>query len=176
MGRTSCNACKSCLLDPIPTWYLKQNSYVFVPVITRLINMSLTTGVFPDSLKQTVINPIIKKQSLNPNDLKNYRPVANIPFLSKLIEKHVFICTNEHRTNHNLGEDLQSTYRTAHSTESALLIVKDDIMKCLHNQQAVFLVLLDLSAAFNTVDHNILTKRTANEIGLTGNALKWYES
>ena len=138
--------------------------------------MSLSTGVFPDSLKQTVINPIIKKQSLNPNDSKNYRTVANIPFLSKLIEKHVFTCINEHMTNHNLGADLQSAYRTAHSTESALLIVKDDIMKCLHNQQAVFLVLLDLSAAFDTVDHKILTKKTANEIGLAGNALKWYES
>jgi hypothetical protein len=76
---------KSCLLDPVPTWYIKDHISVFVSVITNMINMSLSTGIFPDILKQAIINPIIKKQSLDPNDLKNYRPVANIPFLSKLI-------------------------------------------------------------------------------------------
>ena len=114
--------------------------------------MSLSTGVFPNVLKQALINPIIKKQTLDPNDLKNYRPVANIPFLSKLLEKHVFNCINQHMEKYNLGEDLQSAYRSAHSTETALLHVKDYIMTCLHKQQGVFLVLLDLSAAFDTVE------------------------
>jgi hypothetical protein len=167
---------KSCLLDPLPTWYLKQNITVFGSVLTHILNMSLSTGIFPQVLKQAIINPIIKKQTLDPNDLKNYRPVANIPFLSKLLEKHVFNCINEHMEKYHLGEDLQSAYRSAHSTETALLHVKNYIMNCVHNQQGVFLVLLDLSAAFDTVEHNILVNRMANEIGLTGTALNWYRS
>ena len=170
-----CNT-KSCLLDPLPTWYLKENMDIFVHVLTHLLNMSLSTGVFPNVLKQALINPIIKKQTLDPNELKNYRPVANIPFLSKLLEKHVFNCINEHMKKHNFGEDLQSAYRSAHSTETALLHVKDYIMTSLHKQQGVFVVLLDLSAAFDTVEHSVLVKRMANETGLTGTALKWYLS
>ncbi len=167
---------KSCLLDPLPTWYLKQNISVFAPVITPMINMSLSTGKFPEPLKQAIINPIIKKQSLDPNELKNYRPVANIPFLSKIIEKHVFNCIDDHMEEHNLGEELQSAYRSAHSTETALLQVKTDIMTSLYNQQGVFLVLLDLSSAFDTVEHSVLATRMADEIGLSGTALKWFQS
>jgi hypothetical protein len=131
------SATKSCLLDPLPTWYLKENISVFVPIITNIINMSLSTGIFPNSLKQAVINPLIKKQSLNSNELKNYRPVANIKFLSKLIEKHVISEINTHMTKYKLGESLQSAYLRGHSTETALLKVKDDIMGHIHNQRGV---------------------------------------
>ncbi|XP_072020412.1 uncharacterized protein [Amphiura filiformis] len=79
-------ATKGCVLDPVPTWFLKENVSIYVPVITHIINMSLSTGVFPDTFKHAIINPLIKKQSLNPEELKNYRPVANIKFMSKLIE------------------------------------------------------------------------------------------
>ena len=170
------SATKSCVLDPIPTWYVKQNLPTFVYVIKCIINMSLSTGVFPDVLKQAIINPIIKKQTLDANVFKNYRPVANIPFISKLIDKHVFKCINEHMDNNNLGENLQSAYRPRHRTETALLHVKNNIMHSIHNQQGVFLVLLDLSAAFDTVEHSILVSRMANEVGLRGIALEWYKS
>ena len=83
---------------------------------------------------------------------------------------------NEHMKKHNLGKDLQSAYRSAHSSETALLHVKYYIMTSLHKQQGVFVVLLDLSAAFDTVEHSVLVKRMANETGLTGTALKWYIS
>ena len=73
---------------------------------------------------------------------------------------------------YNLGEPLQSAYRMAHSTETALLKVKNDIMTAIANRKGVFLVLLDLSAAFDTVDHNILLDRMEREIGITGTALK----
>ena len=167
---------KSCLLDPLPTWYIKEFINTFVSVITRIMNMSLSTGIFPDIWKQAIINPLIKKPSLDSNELKNYRPVANISFMSKLIEKHVFNCINEHMDINNVGEELQSAYRSIHSTETALLQVKTDIMTYLHQQEGVFVVLLDLSAAFDTVEHTILLNRMASEIGLTGTALKWMES
>ncbi|XP_072018308.1 uncharacterized protein [Amphiura filiformis] len=170
------SANKSSILDPIPTWYIKQNMSVFVPVIHRIINVSLTTGVFPDALKQAIINPLIKKQSLDPNVMKNNRPVANIQFISKLIEKYVFRCINAHIDKYNLGEEYQSAYRSLHSTETALLHVKTNIMQYLYNQPAVYLVLLDLSAAFDMVEHSVLVHRMANEIGLSGTALDWYKS
>ena len=108
--------------------------------------------------------------------MKNYRPVANIPFISKLIEKYAFRCINAHIDKYTLGEEYQSAYRPLHSTETALLHVKNNIMQYLHNQQAVFLVLLDLSAAFDMVEHSVLVHRMANEIGLSGTALDWYKS
>ena len=78
--------------------------------------MSLSTGIFPAALKHFIISPIIKKPSLDPNNLKNYRPVSNIKFLSKVIEKHVVNTISNHMRECNLGEPLQSAYRTAHST------------------------------------------------------------
>ena len=169
-------ASKSCVLDPLPTWLLKSNSDVFVPIITKVINLSLSSGIFPSNLKHAILNPLIKKQSLNPNELKNYRPVANIKFMSKLIEKHVVNTISAHMLKYNLGEEHQSAYCAARSTETALVKVKDEIMNHIHNQKGVFLVMLDLSAAFDTVNHNILFNRLESEIGLTGKALDWFKS
>lgn len=170
------SATKSCLLDPVPTWLLKENIDVFLPIITCIINTSISTGVFPSSLKHAVINPLIKKPSLNQSELKSYRPVANIPFLSKLIEKHVVNNINNHMLKYHLGEELQSAYMRGHSTETALLKVKDEIMGHVYNQKGVFLVLLDLSAAFDTVNHDLLLTRVSHEIGVTGIALDWLRS
>ena len=88
-------ASKSCLLDPIPTWFIKQNPDMFAPIITRMVNASLSTGVFPESLKHAIIMPIIKKPSLNPEVLKNYRPVSNITSVSKIIEKYALKSLNQ---------------------------------------------------------------------------------
>jgi hypothetical protein len=169
-------AAKNCLLDCIPTWFVKDNLLTFVPTITTIVNMSLSTGVFPDELKHAIISPIIKKPSLDCNIFKNYRPISNIKFMSKIIERHVVNSITDHMREFHLGEPLQSAYRVAHSTETALLKVKDDIMTSIHNQKGVFLVLLDLSAAFDTVTHNILFDRMEKEIGLKGSALTWLKS
>jgi retron-type reverse transcriptase len=93
-----------------------------------------------------------------------------------LIEKHVVSNINNHMLNHHLGEELQSAYLSGHSTETALLKVKDDIIRHIHNREGVFLVLLDLSAAFDTVDHGILLRRMSCEIGVTKRALDWLKS
>ena len=147
----------------------------FVPIIAQIVNSSLSTGTFPESLKHAVISPVIRKQSLNPHELKNYRPVSNIPYLSKIIERHAVDNIARHMTENNLEEPLQP-HRPAHSTEFALLDVKCDIMEFVSQRKGVFLALLDLSAAFDTVIHEILLTRLANEIGLQGNVLKWISS
>ena len=129
---------KPCLLDPIPTWFIKQNVCMFVPVITQIVNCSLNISTFPDSLKHAIISPVIKKQSLNPNDLKNHRPVSNITYLSKIIERHAVDTIARYLTDNNLGEPLQSAYKPAHSTEFALLKVKNYIVEFVSRRKGVF--------------------------------------
>ena len=135
---------KSCILDPVPTWFLRLNIQTFAPIITCIINESLSTGTFPQSLKHSIVTPLIKKPSLDRNVLKNYRPVPNLSFVSTLIEKQACKTVNEYMDEHQMGEQFQSTYKKAHSTETALTKVKDDVIASLAQHQGVFLVLLDL--------------------------------
>ena len=160
----------------IPTWFMKQNVNVFVPVITDIINRSLSSGIFPDALKHAIITPLIKKQSLNISELKNYRPVSNIPYLSKIIEKFAINNINRYIEVNGLGEELQSAYKPKHSTETALYKVKDDILKSICQHKGVYLVLLDLSSVFDIVHHEMLLKRLVDVIGVRGNVLKWVQS
>ncbi len=81
---------------------------------------------------------------------------------------------SDHMTEHGLHEPLQSAYKTAHSTESALIRIQNDILLQLDDKKGVILVLLDLSAAFNTIDHSILLDRLADGLGISGTALSWF--
>ncbi len=170
------SASKSCSLDPMPTWLLKNNLGTLLPSLTSLINQSLSSGVMPDEYKIANVIPILKKPSLNQDNLKNYRPVSNLPFISKIIEKVVAHQLNNHLARNNIDEKFQSAYRKAHSTETAILKVHSDILLNLENKQCVLLVLLDLSAAFDTIDHNILLNRLENRFGIDGSALNWFKS
>ncbi|WP_419627697.1 hypothetical protein, partial [Thiolapillus sp.] len=80
---------KTCVLDPIPTSLLFECSDQVVPLLTTIVNQSLATGIFPSCMKSAVVKPLLKKPSLDPNVLKHFRPVSNLPFVSKLIEKLV---------------------------------------------------------------------------------------
>ena len=90
------------------------------------------------------------------NVLKNDRPVSNLSYLSKITERAVAVRLNKYLLDSNLIESRQSAYRTGHSTETALIRVKNDIMMAIDQSKAVVLVLLDLSAAFETVDRDVL--------------------
>ena len=133
--------------------------------------MSLLSAIVPVCLKAASVTPLLKKSSLDREDLKNYRPVSNLPYLSKLIEKVVVKRLNAHMTAHNKHEYYQSAYRSFHSTETALLRVHNDLLQAVDNKQCVYLVLLDQSAAFDTVEHSILLSRLENAVGVTGSAL-----
>jgi len=167
---------KSCALDPMPTWLVKQHMDVLLPTVSRIVNTSLQDGEFPDDFHQSIITPVLKKPSLNQNELKNYRPVANLQFTSKVLEKCAASQVIEHSDTHNLSEPLQSAYRTMHSTETALACVQNDILRALDNQKAVLLLMLDLSAAFDTVDHEIMLQRLRDDFGVSGSAHDWYKS
>ena len=130
----------------------------------------------PDSLKSAQITPFLKKAGLDKDVLQNYRPVSNLSFLSKLIERVVAEQFRDHLSTNDLCDEMQSAYRRYHSTETALLKVHDDILLALDNNCIVVLVLLDLSAAFDTIDHAILLKRLEDYFGIKDKALAWFKS
>ena len=106
----------------------------------------------------------------------NLRPVSNLQFVSKLTERAVFNQTHVYLTSHGLYPPFQSAYRKCHSTETAFLKVQNDILMDLDSQRVTLLMLLDLSAAFNTVDHGLLLNRLSTSFGVRGSALQWLTS
>ena len=167
---------KSCELDPIPTWLLKSCLPELRPLVTKIINISLKTGYIPASYKSSLIRPLLKKQGLDQNTLKNYRPVSNLPFVSKILEKVVSTRIEKHLISNNLHEQHQSAYRKFHFTETALLKVQNDILQSLDQNNVTVLVMLDLSAAFDTTDHKTLLQRLEHMFGIAGRPLEWMSS
>ena len=167
---------KSCQLDPIPIWLLKSCIDVLLPTMTTIINASLEQGVFPMKWKESLLRPLIKKMSLDRDEFNNFRPISNLAFLSKTLEKIVASQLDTYLTKHQLYAKMQSAYRIHHSTETALLRVVNDVMRGIDDQQECVLVLLDLSSAFDTIDHNILLDRLCNHYGLSGVVLDWLKS
>mgnify|MGYP001548919928 CR=1 FL=1 len=166
---------KSCPLDPIPIDLLKDSLDALLPSITSIINLSLSTGLVPPALKVARVAPTLKKTNLDHNELNNYRPVSNLTFLSKILEKVVLSRFSSHLSINNLHDPHQSAYKSFYSTETALLRVQNDVLNSLGNQRPCLLALLDLTAAFDTVDHDILLKVLQKQ-GIGGTALDWFQS
>ena len=164
---------KSQKLDPLPTWLLKLCVQELAPIIAAIVNKSLETSCMPAELKRAHVRPRLKKSSLDPEVLNNYQPVSNLPFVSKIIEKVVDARLENHLRENELHEPLQSAYRKHHSTETALIKIQSDILQALDSGRVAALVLLDLSAAFDTIDHSILTERLHKSFGISGDALTW---
>ena len=167
---------KSCCLDPIPTTLTKEFVNDLVPLITNIINCSLSSGVVPYHFKQAIVIPLLKKKGLDCNILKNYRPVSNLPFISKILERVVLRQLQDHLSKNNLIEMYQSAYRSGHSVETAVLSVTDSLLQQSDNHRVSAVGLLDLSAAFDTLDHAVLLKRLETSFGIRGNALAWFTS
>ena len=163
----------TCALDPIPTNLLKESIDVLLPVITTILNRSLKETTVPDSFKSAIVTPLLKKDNLDPEIYKNYRPISNLPFLSKVLERVVAQQLNNYTEAHPHQEIMQSAYRRGHSTETALVKIQNDILNEIDNQRCVFLVLLDLSAAFDTVDHDLLLSRLKHRFGISDDAHSW---
>uniref|UniRef100_A0A8C6KAZ9 Reverse transcriptase domain-containing protein n=1 Tax=Nothobranchius furzeri TaxID=105023 RepID=A0A8C6KAZ9_NOTFU len=140
-----------------------------------MMNCSLQTGVFPAAFKRAVVRPLLKKSNLDFNDLNNYRPDSNLPFLSKILEKLVLIQLNDFINTHNVLEKFQSGFRVNHSTETTLLNIFNYFRVNYDKRKVTVLVLLDLSAAFDTVDHTILLTRL-RRIGLSDAVHRWFTS
>ena len=166
----------SCSLDPIQTWLLKGTLDATLPHLVDFINLCLAQGTVPQNLKQALVRPLIKKPSLNSNELKNYRPVSNLSYVSKLLEREVAHRLNSHMQVYGLHEPLQSTYKPRHSTEAALLRVHNDILTNMDGQSVTKLIMLDLSPAFDTIYHRVLLGRMESTIEVIGVPLTWFAS
>lgn len=166
----------TCALDPLPTALVKANMASLGPLITTIINQSLQSGYVSSSLKLAIIKPQLKKPNLDTQDLANYRPISNLPFLSKVLEKVVSVHLQKHLYDNKILDKFQSGFRSAHSTETALIRVTNDLLITADCGFSSLLVLLDLSAAFDTVDHDILLHRLQYLAGFTGTALDWFKS
>ena len=166
----------SCCLDILPTSFFKNVYNSHSSDLLLIVNSSLLTGTFPESLKTAVVKPLLKKRSLDVSILNNYRPVSNLPFIGKIIEKVVYQQLNKFLTLNAILDKHQSGFRQHHSTETALIKVLNDIRMNSDTGQSTVLVLLDLSAAFDTIDHAILLDRLENWVGLSGAVLQWFRS
>ena len=128
-------------------------------------------------LKEAALTPIIKKEALDHELYPSYRPISNFRFVNKAIEKVVAARRlNEHLNNGDLMELFQSAYRASHSTETALTRVHNYVLRAIDDGQCVIFVLLEPSAAFDTVDHSILLNRLNHCFGIRGKALTWFQS
>ena len=143
---------KTCDNDPIPTKIVKDCINELLPTISNMVNLSLSSGHFPDIWKEGLVRPKLKNANM---DLikKIYR---NLAFLSKITEKAAALQISDHVSSNQMFPEFQSAYRKSHSTETALLRMRNDILVNMNIQQVTLLMFLDLSAAFDTVDHDIL--------------------
>ena len=167
---------KACKLDPLLATIMRSCYSALVPVFKTVINLSLSTGSMPEDLKIVSLRPLLKKPNADCEQFSNFRPVSNLKFLSKLVEKSVFAQLNNYLTVNGLQERLQSAHKAHHSTETALLTITNDILLSLDRRDNVLLLLLDLSAAFDTVNHSLLLSRLKNSFGITGTVLQWFHS
>ena len=161
--------------DCIPTNLLKQILPKIITALTNVVNLSLETGQFAVHWKTAIVRPLLKKQGLDliPN---NYRPVSNLLFISKLVEKCMLHQFNQHCDTYHLLPDYQSAYRKNYSCETALVKFVSDILVSMEHQKVTAVVAIDLSAAFNTVDHSILLSVLNSRFGMTDVALDWFRN
>uniref|UniRef100_A0A669CY28 Reverse transcriptase domain-containing protein n=1 Tax=Oreochromis niloticus TaxID=8128 RepID=A0A669CY28_ORENI len=166
----------SALRHPHSIFAGNANFFLVGPSILFLMNFSLLSGSVPLAFKHAVFQPILKKKNLDCYDLLNYRPISKLTFLSKILERLVLSQLQAYLDANNIAEKFQSAFKPWHSTETAFLRVLNDLLVSTDSGRSVVLVLLDLSSAFDIVDHNILLLRLEHTVGIRGTALNWFKS
>ena len=162
-------------IDTLPIFLFHKLAFILTPFILNSITISLDSGIVPSSLKHAIIKPILKKPGLDIECLYNYRPISQLPLISKILERIVSKHLINYLKANSLFDTRQSGYRKFHSLETLLLSIIDDFLYKLDNNSNIQLILLYLSAAFDTIDHSILIKRL-EYIGIVDILLAWIKS
>uniref|UniRef100_A0A8C6XR48 Reverse transcriptase domain-containing protein n=1 Tax=Naja naja TaxID=35670 RepID=A0A8C6XR48_NAJNA len=162
-------------VGPVPLLVAYAAREVTCGWIRAVVNASLREGVFPSALKEAVVRPLLKKPALDPTVLDNFRPVSNLRFLAKVVESVVARQFPLFLEETDYLDPYQSGFRPGFSTETALVALLDDLWRARDRGFSSVLVLLDLSAAFDTIDHGILLRRLVG-LGVGGTVLRWLSS
>ena len=162
--------------DCFKTEYQKLLCKNWAPCFCDIVNTCFEEGIFPSVFKISVIFPLLKKVKLDPNKLDSYRPVSNITFLAKVIERIKVVQLIEHFEKYQLIDPFQSAYRKHHSTETALIATLNDIVLHFDNGQQVLVLSLDLSAAFDTLSHFLILEILTTYAKLSPSAVQLMKS
>ena len=161
--------------DPLPAFLIDENLELLLPHFVTLVNLSLSTSSF-DGLKEAHVVPILKGLQLDHELFKNFRPVSLLSFISKLTERVVHTRVNTYLSENGLHVPTQFGYKRHHSCETFLLKLIDDILVSVDSKLGVVVLIIDLSAAFDTVDHTVLLNILQSKFHITGSALLWFKS
>ena len=163
-------------VDVLPTVLLRSSVDVFSPIFAHIANLSFAECRFPSAFKTAQVLPLLKKPGLDKDQMSNYRPISNLSTVSKVIERLVLARLRPHLLSSPNFSRLQSAYRRGHSSETALLHVMNSVYTAADNKKATTIVGLDISAAFDTIDHEVLLGRFRTEFGVDDAASSWLRS
>ena len=161
---------KAACYDSIPMSTIKESIQIISEPLAHIINLSIAHGIVPDQMKIARVVPLFKAE--DPSLFTNYRPVSILPSFSKFLERIIYNCILDYLTNLHILCDNQFGFRKNHSTTLALIDLHDKISSALDNGEVAVGVFLDLSKAFDTVDHSILFDKLEH-YGIRGLSLKW---
>ena len=162
-------------IDPIPLLLLKNVAPTLILLFCDIIRTSLFTSVVPDSMKLSYITPVLKKHSLDTSILSNYRPIYQLSTISKVLERVVSTQLTSYLVSNSIADKFQSAYLPLGGTETALTKIINDIATSIDSNSPTYLILIDLSSAFDTVNHDIRSRRL-NSIGIHGQVHNWLMS
>ena len=161
--------------DNLSSKMLIQLSPIIHSPIRLIVNQSLITGIFPDQLKIAIVTPLYKGKNTDQHSFCNYRPISLLPTFSKIIEKVVYRQLDDYMTKNKLFNTSQYGFRKNHSTEFAAVEFVDKVAKAIDDHEVPFSIFIDLSKAFDTLDHQILLNKL-NYYGIEGPQLQWFKS
>ena len=167
---------KSSPLDYVSTSLLKSCARTFSILISHLANLSFDQAAFPSKFKHALITPFLKNPGLFKSDPSNFRPISNLNTIGKILERLALARLLPHLSISPSLSPLRSAYRKFHSTETALLKLTNDIMDAIDSGKVRILVALDMSAAFDTLDHSTFLHRLEHTFGLSGTVHTWIHS